>query len=168
MVLALPAKLPVTFPVNVAVIVPALKFPLPSLFTKVLGVLFAVADAMSLAIEVIVEELTPPILFDEVGMDKLVAKSKSLTGFLEFLIEELNAEIGKVINIITPKNDAERGCQLSLVMQKDGRKVFDELTKQGVIADWREPDVIRIAPVPLYNSFEDVFRFVGIMKSVLG
>ena len=51
---------------------------------------------------------------------------------------------------------------------KDGRKVFDELTKQGVIADWREPDVIRIAPVPLYNSFEDVFRFVGIMKSVLG
>ena len=106
-------------------------------------------------------------MFDEVGMDKLVAKSKNLTGYLEFLVDELNAELGNIVNIITPRNPDERGCQLSLVMQKDGKKVFDELTKEGVIADWREPDVIRIAPVPLYNSFSDVYRFVEIMKGVL-
>ena len=96
---------------------------------------------------------------------------KRLYIFLGLVLQVYSAfsqnTIGKVINIITPKNDAERGCQLSLVMQKDGKKVFDELTKQGVIADWREPDVIRIAPVPLYNSFEDVYRFVEIMREVL-
>ena len=106
-------------------------------------------------------------LFDEVGMDKLVAKSKQLTGYLEFLIHELNSEKGNLINVITPNNPTERGCQLSLVMQKDGKKVFEILTQKGVIADWREPDVIRVAPVPLYNSFEDVFRFVEIIKNVL-
>jgi kynureninase len=58
----------------------------------------------------------------------------------------------------------ERGCQVSLLMKKDGRKIFEELTKAGVIADWREPNVIRIAPVPLYNTFEDVYRFGELLK----
>jgi kynureninase len=69
--------------------------------------------------------------------------------------------------IITPKNVAERGCQLSIMMKKNGRKVFDSLVKSGVIADWREPDVIRVAPVPLYNTFGDVFRFAEIFNSAL-
>ena len=108
-------------------------------------------------------------IFDEVGMDRLRAKSVVLTGFLEFLIDELNADLGtKAVNVITPRTEEDRGCQLSLVMAKDGKKVFDELTKQGVIADWREPDVIRIAPVPLYNTFEDCYQFVEIMRGVLG
>ena len=107
-------------------------------------------------------------IFDEVGMDKLRAKSSKLTGFLAFLIQQMNKKIGtEAAQIITPKADIERGCQLSLVMKKEGRKVFDELTKQGVIADWREPDVIRVAPVPLYNTFQDCFRFVEIMNTVL-
>ena len=73
----------------------------------------------------------------------------------------------KVLEIITPANVVERGCQVSIMMLKDGKRVFDELTKQGVIADWREPNVIRIAPVPLYNSFEDIFRFGEIINSIL-
>lgn len=107
-------------------------------------------------------------MFDEVGMDRLRAKSLVLTGFLEFLIDKLNSDLGtKAIKIITPRTEKDRGCQLSLVMAKDGRKVFDELTNQGVISDWREPDVIRVAPVPLYNTFEDCYKFVEIMRGVL-
>ena len=88
-------------------------------------------------------------MFDEVGMEKLRSKSLKMTGFLEFLIDELNETLGsEIVKIITPRAEKDRGCQLSLVMAQDGKKVFDELTKQGVISDWREPDVIRVAPVP--------------------
>ncbi len=62
---------------------------------------------------------------------------------------------------------AERGCQVSILMLKRGKEIFDELTKQGVIADWREPNVIRVAPVPLYNSFEDVSKFGNIINDIL-
>lgn len=103
-------------------------------------------------------------IFNEVGMDKLRAKSLQLTGFLEYLIK---SDLKNYVQILTPENTNERGCQLSLVVEKDGRKVFDTLTKEGVIADWREPEVIRVAPVPLYNTFEDVFNFFSIMKKVL-
>jgi len=70
------------------------------------------------------------------------------------------------LKIITPSSIADRGCQISLQTNKDGKKIFDLLTKAGVIADWREPDVIRVAPVPLYNSFEDVWKFSQLLASV--
>ena len=103
-------------------------------------------------------------MFDEVGMDVLVAKSRLLTGYLEFLLNTLDKNI---VSAITPSTEKDRGCQLSIVVKKDGKKVFDELTKAGVIADWREPEVIRVAPVPLYNTFSDVYTFYTILKKTL-
>ena len=69
--------------------------------------------------------------------------------------------------MITPTDPKERGCQISILMKKNGRKVFDRITRAGIIADWREPDVIRIAPVPLYNTFEEVYRFVELFRKHL-
>lgn len=98
-------------------------------------------------------------LFDEAGMDRLRAKSELLTGYLEFIINEANTRYGhEVYTIITPKNKAERGCQLSIICNENGKERFDKLTAQGIIGDWREPNVIRFSPVPFYNSFTDVFR----------
>jgi kynureninase len=68
------------------------------------------------------------------------------------------------MEILTPTDEDERGCQVSILMLKDGKIIFDELIKSGIIADWREPNVIRVAPVPLYNSFEDVFNFGKVMQ----
>ncbi len=98
-------------------------------------------------------------LFNEAGIAALRKKSIQLTDLLEFLLWQIPT-YGKDFVIITPANPAERGCQLSLLMKRDGKKLFNKLTQSGVIADWREPDVIRVAPVPLYNSFEDVVRMV--------
>jgi len=97
-------------------------------------------------------------LFDEAGMPQLILKSKALTGFAETLLKEVLLQPGRegMFTIITPE---ARGAQLSLLFHRDGRKMFDHLTSKGIIADWREPNVIRIAPVPLYNSFLDVYRF---------
>ena len=103
-------------------------------------------------------------LFNEVGMDKLIEKSKKLTGYFEFLINELN---NSDIKIITPSNPDERGCQLSIQVKNADRALHNKLTEAGVISDWREPDVIRCAPVPLYNSFEDVFNMVEKLKELL-
>jgi kynureninase len=97
-------------------------------------------------------------IFAEAGMDRLTVKSTMLTGYLEFLINEINKEY-PFIKVLTPNNENERGCQLSLVLKQNGKKIFKMLTNQGIMADWREPDVIRVAPVPLYNSFEDVYHF---------
>jgi kynureninase len=94
-------------------------------------------------------------IFHEAGMECLRAKSEQLTGYLEFLLQ------GKC-EILTPKDPARRGCQLS-IRTKD-KKVFEALTAAGVICDWREPDCIRVAPVPLYNTFEDVYRFAEIFS----
>jgi kynureninase len=105
-------------------------------------------------------------IFQEAGMEKLRAKSELLTGFLEFLIGQINRDRG-VIEIITPKNTNERGCQLSLLVKKGGKAVFDELYKNAIVGDWRHPNVIRIAPTPLYNSFLDVFRFAKILEQSL-
>jgi len=98
-------------------------------------------------------------LFDEAGMDRLTDKSRKLTGYLSFIINEVNKTLkgDNIITIITPEND--RGCQLSLVVLKNGKRIHDYLTTNGVISDWRHPDVIRIAPAPLYNSFVDVYTF---------
>ncbi len=107
-------------------------------------------------------------IFSEVGMAALRKKSEKLTGYLEFLLDDLNAEYGAdLFTIITPSNPEERGCQLSLVFHRFGKPIFDALTAKGVISDWREPDVIRFAPVPLYNSFEDVWRTVQIITEVV-
>ena len=106
-------------------------------------------------------------LFDEAGMDRLVAKSKLLTGFLEFVVDRIAEETSTRLEIITPRDPENRGCQLSVVLHGQGRQLFDDLAQRGVVADWREPNVIRLAPVPLYNSFEDVWRFGAILKEIL-
>jgi kynureninase len=103
-------------------------------------------------------------LFNEVGMDALRAKSKKLTGYFEFLINEIKND---KIKIITPSNPEERGCQLSIQVKDADKSLHQKLTDVHIITDWREPDVIRCAPVPLYNSFEDVYRMVEKLKSIL-
>jgi len=103
-------------------------------------------------------------MFNEVGMTKLLEKSKKLTGYFEFLLKELGDDI---IRIITPKNPDERGCQLSIQVLNADKSLHNRLTEAGIISDWREPDVIRCAPVPLYNSFEDVYLMVEKMKAIL-
>lgn len=105
-------------------------------------------------------------IFDQAGIKNLRKKSMLLTGYLDFLLRQLPS-YGESFLIITNQNPKERGCQLSLLMKKDGRKIFNSLTRAGVIADWREPDVIRVAPVPLYNTFEEVYRFVRLFESAL-
>lgn len=96
-------------------------------------------------------------IFDSAGIDRLRAKSLLLTGYLEFLLDTLTRD-KNLFRIITPRNPAERGCQLSLLTDGRGKALFDYLAENGAIADWREPNVIRFAPVPLYNSFEDVWK----------
>ena len=100
-------------------------------------------------------------IFREAGMDNLRSKSTQLTAYLEYLLHNLKLPS---LKIMTPANQSERGCQLSITVQDNGRKVFDALQKAGVVCDWREPDCIRVAPVPLYNSFNDVYRFAEIFK----
>jgi len=108
-------------------------------------------------------------IFEEAGLDALFSKAKKLNDYLLFTIDTINNKYPEpAMDIITPRNNTERGCQVSLVMKRQGREVFESLKKHGVIADWREPDVIRIAPVPLYNNFEDIFHFGEIVTKVLG
>jgi len=107
-------------------------------------------------------------IFDEAGTERLHSKRKQLAAYLHYIISELNSrQAEKIIEILTPAGEDQRGCQVSLLMLKRGREIFDELTKQGVIADWREPNVIRVAPVPLYNSFEDIWQFGEIAKTTI-
>ncbi|MBS3739409.1 MAG: kynureninase [Psychroflexus sp.] len=102
-------------------------------------------------------------IFQQAGFDNVVKKSKDLTGFLEYLLLELNDDN---LKLITPKKPNERGCQLSIQFLDADKSLFDKLTQAGVVADWREPQVIRVAPAPLYNSFEDVCKFVQILKDI--
>ena len=103
-------------------------------------------------------------IFEEAGMKNLTEKSRKLTGYLEFLLGEIKDER---ISVITPSNPRERGCQLSIRVREADKNLFEAISERGVIADWREPDVIRVAPVPLYNTFTDVFRFAEILKDCL-
>jgi kynureninase len=105
-------------------------------------------------------------IFEEAGIKRLRKKSELLTGYLEFLIKEISGDSG-VLEIITPSNSTERGCQLSLLIHKGGKAVFDELYNNHVVGDWRNPNVIRLAPTPLYNSFLDVYRFAKILEQSL-
>lgn len=104
-------------------------------------------------------------IFSKVGMDALREKSLKLTGYLEFLLNDLETD---QFEIMTPQNPDERGCQISILVHENGRKVFEGLEKAHVICDWREPDCIRVAPVPLYNSFADIYNFVEIFARQLG
>lgn len=103
-------------------------------------------------------------IFDDAGMEVLRNKSKKLTGYAEFLLKNSG---NSRIEIITPSDPDQRGCQLSLRVGKENKHVHTTLNENNVICDWREPDVIRIAPVPLYNKFEDVFRFAEIVNKHL-
>lgn len=102
-------------------------------------------------------------LFDEVSMKKLREKSVQLTGYLEFLIHELGSEH---FSILTPSDPTQRGCQLSIRTHRNGKELFNQLTQSGIYCDWREPDVIRVAPTPFYNSFTEIYQFIEILKTV--
>ena len=104
-------------------------------------------------------------MFDEIGMEALMKKRDLITAYLEFIVEETAKETGTNLEIITPRNQAERGSQLSVVLHGEGKELFHYLMKQGVVTDWREPAVIRLAPVPLYTTFEEMYEFGQILKT---
>lgn len=106
-------------------------------------------------------------IFNEVGMAALRSKSEVLTAYLEFVINDVSTRNSDKVNfeIITPKDKDKRGCQLSILVHGQGKSLFEAISEGGVVADWREPNVIRIAPTPLYNSFEDVYRFGKILEN---
>ena len=107
-------------------------------------------------------------MFAEVGMDKLITKRNLITSYLEFILHEIDNELeGAEFEILTPSNQEERGCQLSVYLHGQGRELFDRLMKNGVITDWREPNVIRLAPAPFYCSFEDMYEFGQILKELI-
>ena len=107
-------------------------------------------------------------MFAEVGMDKLIAKRNLITSYLEFVLHEIDKELeGADFEILTPSNQEERGCQLSVYLHGQGRELFEYLMKNGVITDWREPNVIRLAPAPFYCSFEDMYEFGQILKELI-
>jgi len=108
-------------------------------------------------------------MFGEIGMDALITKRDMITCYLEFILHEIDKEVDSSFEIITPANPAERASQLSVLLHGEGRSLFDYLMRNGVITDWREPNVIRLAPVPLYTSFEDMYIFGQILKAgILG
>ena len=106
-------------------------------------------------------------IFEKVSMTKLRRKSIQLTGYAQFILHQIDPD-EKYFKIITPGDPDQRGCQLSILIKNNGTEIFKRVTKGGVVADWRDPDVMRIAPVPLYNTFEEVWRFGQIMKGSLG
>jgi kynureninase len=120
------------------------------------------APVLSMAVQIASLEL-----FRQAGMTNLLGKSKALTAYADQLLSEVMRQgpLAGAFEIITPK---DRGCQLSLLFSRHGRAVFDYLTANGVIADWREPNVIRIAPVPLYNQFSDIYRLASLLAQFPG
>jgi kynureninase len=108
-------------------------------------------------------------VFDEAGgMEPLRAKSIELTGYLQFLLEQISASAArtsKKFTVITPTVSDARGCQLSILAHEHPKELFQELQTAGVKCDFREPDVIRVAPTPLYNAFHEVWRFAKILGS---
>lgn len=107
-------------------------------------------------------------LFEQATMEKLTAKSKQLTGFLLFILQEIQKKTkNKVVEIITPLSENERGAQLSLFIHQKGKQLFEQLSQEGVICDWREPNVMRLAPAPLYNSFQDVYELGQLLEKYI-
>ena len=133
------------------------RFQMPSVFDPILtseGWQVSNAPVMGMA-----PLLASMDIYDKVGMNAIRSKGKELSSYMEYLIKEYIAEV----DIITPK---ARGCQLSIVVP-GGKDVFDYLSRQGVVCDWRNPDVIRVAPHPLFNTFTEVFEFVKILKKAI-
>lgn len=104
-------------------------------------------------------------IFDKAGMKQLRKKSEQLTGYLYWLLTQTSSTTTPLFEIITPAEKQFRGCQLSIQTKKGGKKLFEKISCAGVTADWREPDVIRVAPVPLYNTFEEVWRFAKLLNN---
>ena len=105
-------------------------------------------------------------IFKQAGFKNLLIKSKQLSAYLFFVLDHINQPEEK-FKILTPRNGNERGCQVSLSINKNAKAVFDELLPNGIFADWREPNVIRVAPVPLYNTFEEIFTFAVTLQQIL-
>lgn len=103
-------------------------------------------------------------IFDAAGMEQLRKKSLLLTGYLEYLIREAGKETGADFRVITPENENERGAQLSIMTFTRGKEIYENLGQHNIVADWREPGVIRVAPVPLYNTFREVYTFGKVLK----
>ena len=103
-------------------------------------------------------------MFAEVGMQRIAKKRALITDYLEFILQKVATETGGNYEIITPAVQEERGSQLSILLHGQGRALFNYLMEQGVIVDWREPNVMRLAPVPLYTSFEDIYNFGQILR----
>jgi kynureninase len=97
-------------------------------------------------------------IFHEAGMERLRAKSMLLTGYMEFLLKQISTFN---FSIVTPSEPERRGAQLSIRVPRNGRLLSERLADEGIVGDWREPDIFRVAPAPLYNSYLDVFQFVG-------
>ncbi|MEX1190524.1 MAG: kynureninase [Brumimicrobium sp.] len=107
-------------------------------------------------------------LFDKAGIERISLKRNDLTSYLEFIIKDVSKRSEKAnFEIITPSDISKRGAQLSILAHGQGKKLFDAMSEAGVVADWREPNVIRIAPAPLYNSYEDVYRFGKILEAAI-
>lgn len=101
-------------------------------------------------------------MFEEVGMQKLIEKRKLIVSYLEFILHEIDKEVDSSFEIITPE---DRGCQLSVFLHGQGKSLFNYLMENGVVTDWREPNVIRLAPAPFYSTYEDMYRFGQILKA---
>jgi kynureninase len=107
-------------------------------------------------------------IFEEAGFENVLLKGRALSNYLLFILDDINAsQSKKVIEVITPRADHEKGCQVSMLMLERGKEIFEELKAKGVIADWREPNVIRVAPAPLFNTFSDIWKFGNIIKNIL-
>lgn len=108
-------------------------------------------------------------IFEEAGWRKILTKQKLLTGYLWYLLDAVNnSATKKSIEFITPRNEKERGCQVSMLMLQKGKEIYNGLMQQGIFTDWREPNVIRLAPAPLYNTFEEVWSFSDKLKTLIG
>lgn len=101
-------------------------------------------------------------MFEEVGMPKLIEKRKLIVSYLEYILHEIDKEVDSSFEIITPE---DRGCQLSVFLHGQGKSLFNYLMENGVVTDWREPNVIRLAPAPFYSTYEDMYRFGQILKA---
>jgi kynureninase len=108
-------------------------------------------------------------IFDQAGMDRIGEKRDLLTAYLEFVIDDISEKNRERVSfeLITPRDKTKRGAQLSIMAKGQGRALFDALSNLGVVADWREPNVIRVAPAPLYNSFEDCYWFGQLLEQAI-
>jgi kynureninase len=145
---------------------PEPRFQMPPEFdpqTSVLGWQLSNAPVLSMA-----AHKASLDIFTEAGMQRIREKSLLLTGYLRYLIDQIMAKHTMNARIITPPDEASYGAQVSLDAGSEGKQLYKVLTEKNVVADWREPSVIRMAPAPLYNSFEDVYRFGTVLDEVLG